>query len=74
MNDELMLLLERMCPEAMEFLNKERQHNSKMYQQYAKRIEQLEAENQWLKEQLAESEQELTALLESEGLLERTDE
>ena len=43
MNDELMLLLERMCPEAMEFLNKERQHNSKMYQQYAKRIEQLEA-------------------------------
>ena len=37
-------------------------------------IKQLEEENQWLKEQLAESEQELTALLESEGLLERTDE
>ena len=44
MNDELMLLLERMCPEAMELLNAERQAKSKMFQQYAKRIEQLEAE------------------------------
>ena len=45
MNDELMLLLERMCPEAMELLNAERQAKSKMFQQYAKRIEQLDAEN-----------------------------
>ena len=43
MNDELMLLLERMCPEAMELLNAERQAKSKMFQQYDKRIAELQA-------------------------------
>jgi len=63
MNDELMLLLERVCPEAMELLNAERQAKSKMFQQYAKRIEQLEAEitghklgESFLKDRIAELE------------------
>ena len=46
----------------------------KQVHHWKSRCEELEEENQWLKEQLAESEQELTALLESEGLLEKTDE
>jgi len=49
MNDELMLLLERVCPEAMELLNAERQAKSKMFQQYDKRIAELDTENKRLK-------------------------